>query len=202
MPDLIMPSARHWKTYAAITDVDAIKTSIATALTEQTYTGAAINGALAAGIRFPQVPTVTTSAAPATYNTADAIVFTGTDEDGNAVTASVTLTNAGGNETVQAAAGLGATRGMATVTKIVVPAMLQLGGALEFGVGDLVLFAAGTKGLPAWRLRAGGAGNIICCDQDGNADTLPAVGAGESWEVLAARVVAVGTTALPVTIQR
>jgi hypothetical protein len=151
-------------------DVDAIKTAIATAITAQTYTGAALNGALVGtNWRLPRGVSVTTSAVASCYNTTDAIVFTGTDWFGAAATANVTLTQAGGGETIVAT-----TAGLMSVTQIDVPAQLLATGQFEFGMRDIILTqrnAAGHYCLIGRQIRHGTAGDILV-GYDG--DTNPA----------------------------
>jgi hypothetical protein len=185
-----------WKSYAAATiaDVDAIKTSIATSTSTAQYTGAALNGALgASAIRFPQCVSVTTSSSVGSYNTSDPIVFTGTDKDGGTITASLTLTQADGNETIVDSA----LQGFASVTQIDVPAQVDTNGAFEFGVRDVVLDP------PAQYLVAGANGNAKIVDQDGNADTMAMIAGYPTPPMAIARVSGeAATTAFPLLICR
>ena len=144
-------------------DVNGVKTAIASNVAAQEYTGAALNGALYSGgvsleWRLPRGMSVTTSASGATYNTTDPIVWTGTDWNGDAATASQILTAAGGGET------LCAPEGLMTCTKINVPAQLGGGGQFEFGVRDLVLDARGDRGnflIRGRQIRHGSKGDIL-----------------------------------------
>jgi hypothetical protein len=121
-------------TAASLADADAFKTLIATdPAAAHTYSAADLNGALAnpgpvtdLKMLVPRFPTVTTTADAATYNTTDPIVFTGT-RGGLAATVSITLTQAGGGETL-----IGATP-LDTLTSIHVPIQLQNIGEFTFG---------------------------------------------------------------------
>jgi len=179
------------KTFAAIAVANAIKTSIATVVGAQNYTGAALNGAIGQGqFGVPQNVSVTTTTFASTYSigAANPIVFTGTNEQGQVITESLLLTATGGNETIFG------TKAFATVTGISVPAQLTTSGAFTFGVGDIVLET------PCREIRAGAAGNVKVGYPDMTAtDTIPLVVA-ERVTVAANRIYSTGTTALPVTI--
>lgn len=109
-------------------DPDGIKAAIATVASIQSYSGAALDGALA-GSTFdpPRNPTVTTAGttpadAPATAT------FTGTDVDDNAITETVTVA-----QTATIAAGAKAFK---TITKIDLPAADGTDATLAFGIGN------------------------------------------------------------------
>jgi hypothetical protein len=139
------------------------------------------------------VVSVTTGSSVGTYNTSDPIVFTGTDKDGNTITASLTLTQANGNETVVDAN----LQGFASVTQIDVPAQVDTNGTFEFGVRDVVLDP------PAQYLVAGAAGDVKCADQDGNEGVLPLLDSVYTPPMAIARVSGeAATTAFPLTILR
>lgn len=146
-------SATRIKAYATnadLLDVDAIKTAIATATSQQTYT--TFNGALSSGgavaLDPPRGVSVTTSESVGSY-VAAGIVFTGT-YNGAVQTETLTLTATGGNETIRGS------KPFDTVTSIVVPAMSNTSGQFRFGVADL--FAP-----PGEWFRA-----VRSCDADGN----------------------------------
>jgi hypothetical protein len=165
-----------------LADDDAIKTSIATSTSVATYTGGAINGALAAN----QAPlawtlTVTTSTHASTYNTVDPIVITGLDVEGNTITESLTLTAANGNETVSG------TKAFSKVTQIVVPAQTDALGTFKFGVKDLVLV-----GCRQIRCTAGAILKVGF--EDGTTDTWPAALDGERFDVDVKKIFSTGTT--------
>lgn len=181
-------------TLAELEDQDAIKTLVATSLTAQSYSGAALNGARAnpgpATARiFPQAVSVTTTTDAATYNTTDAITITGTDENDATLTDTLLLTQAGGNETVVG------TKGFKTVTTIAIPAQLTTNGAFEFGFSDIVLSAE----RPGIMVRHGSAGNIVLGFDGGFTDVI--VGAvTEKHEALIRRVVRANSTSDPITV--
>ena len=188
-------SAAKTYTYATIAAATAIKTSVATAVTPSTYSGGQLDGSAdggarsATGLPFEQAITATTSAHSASYKTgsANAITVTGTAEDGSAITDTIVLTQANGNETVATS------KGFAKVTSITVPGQNDTSGAFTFGIGDIVLAK------PIRQIRAGIDGNVKLGYQAGVIDTLGLV-ATEKEQVLAARIYDSGTTALPVRI--
>ena len=142
-------------TLAQLVDADGLVLSVASNVAIQTYSGASLDGTFAnpgpASFRMPRGISVTTSASGATYNTTDAIVITGTDENGDALVENITLANAGGSELQVTAAGF------LTLTSIVTPAQLGGGGAFTFGVRDVVL----SNARPARQVRHGAAGDIL-----------------------------------------
>lgn len=120
-------------TTAQLNDTDGIKTSAATSASPQNFAVGALNGALISSGRLlpgPRSVTVTTTTSAATYNTTDPIVITGT-RGGRTVTESLSLTQAGGNETVRGS------QAFDTITSIAIPAQSGTGGTFQFGVGDL-----------------------------------------------------------------
>lgn len=151
--------------------VDEIKKLISTAITAQTYEGAALNGALAKA-RFQTVGvkaarrrlTVTTSAMASAYNITDPIVFSGTRGDVRA-SAGVMLVNTNGGETVQSPDWL------EEVRQVYVPAQLLATGQFEFGVGDVV-FGEGQVA----RIYAGAAGTFKLQTTAGDRDLVMALG--------------------------
>jgi hypothetical protein len=176
------------KTFAAIADVDAIKTAIATVAATATYTGAGLNGAIgAAAFGITQTFTVKTRSNAGAYHIVDPIVVTGTNARGETITDSLYLTAENGNETIEG------TIAFISITSIAVPAQHDTSGQFEFGVGD-ILFVS-----PAREIRAGAAGNIKIGFQDGGTDTQPVL-AAERIPSLIFRVYSTGTTALPVTV--
>lgn len=192
----------HQFTTAQLADTDGIKTSIATAATIQTYTGAAINGVLAisnvAQMRLPQAVTMTASAAGGQYVAGSAVLFTGTDFNGAAQTETLTATDANGNWTVTG------TKGFSSVSSIVVAAQAGVGGFWQFGVTDILL----PSNAPARQVRHGSAANIVVAFEGwtGSAPTTTTHQAtlagekGERHDGLFRRIIASGTTSTPVTI--
>lgn len=194
-PTDIYPSPATF-TYSAIAVVNAIKQSIASSVTVQTYTGVALDGTVADGrgpaaLNFTQAITATTAAHAGSYTfgAANAITVTGTDADGAVLTDTITLTATNGGETIATA------KGFASVTKIVVPAQNDALGSFQFGIGDIVLAK------PARQVRGGAGGNIKVGYQAGLPDVLPSL-QGERHDVLPVRVYDSGSTALPVTVYK
>lgn len=138
---LVTPMRTVEYTDPAVADDDAIKASIASAATDQTYTGAALDGAIGLGLISPPRNMTVTTTLNADID-AVGVVFTGLDIDGNAQTDTITLTDGGGTTDV-------GTIAFAYVSQIFVPAQSGTGGALEFGTGDVI-------GLPAPMLSRAG----------------------------------------------
>lgn len=117
-------------TNLAAADADGIKTSIASAIADVTYSGVALNGVVGAGTMSPPRNITITTSSHANIDAVDVLV-TGTDVNGAIMTEEITLTNGGGatNEGVKA---------FASVTSILVPAQSGTGGALTFGFGGIV----------------------------------------------------------------
>jgi len=115
-------------------DTDSIKTTIATATTTQTYSGAALNGAVGGAVMAPRrQPTVTTTVEVApTYNVTDAIVWTYVDWHGDTVTTSKKLTLTLGGETI------GPPIEAKQIVSVALPAQLLTTGAFEFGTAAVV----------------------------------------------------------------
>lgn len=195
----VLEPARYTLSYDDIDDVDAIKTAIATSTSVASYSGAALNGALGASTKMHRL-SVTTSAVAACYNTTDPIEFTCYDQFGHARTLYVTLTQAGGNETVEATLADGSDAGSLYTEQIDVPAQLKATGQFEFGVTDVVFDE------PARQLRCGSAGDIVVEYEqlyDGStavSDTLSGV-EGERHDVYAKKILdaAAATDAFPIT---
>ncbi len=128
-------------TNPAAADVDAIKTSIATADAQQVYSGAALNGAVGSDEMIPPRNPTVTSSAHADVD-AVAVVFSGfvRNEAGELVaqTCTVTVTDGGGVTDA-------GDRPMSIVSSITVPAMAGTGGSLQFGFGDMLGLAAKMK---------------------------------------------------------
>lgn len=117
-------------TNPAAADVDAIKTSFASAATAQDFSGADLDGVVGtATMDPPRNVTITTSL----HADIDAVpvTITGTDVDGNVLTEDITLTDGGG--TTDAGAS-----GFASVSRIQIPNQSGPGGAIEVGFGDII----------------------------------------------------------------
>lgn len=117
---------------ALAVDDDAVIVEFATTASEDTRSGAELDGALGGTLDPPRNITITTTADASTYNTTDPIVVSGTDAAGTSITENITLTNANGGETKT---GL---KVFATVTSVVFPAMLTTNGGIRVGVGGRV----------------------------------------------------------------
>lgn len=121
----------------ATADVDAIKTTIASSASIETYSGSDLDGTIGEdAISPPRNITITTSN-NADINAVD-VVITGTDIHGNVITDTITLTDDGNTTDAGVVA-------FATVTQIVVPANAGTGATLDFGTGVIVGFAAPLK---------------------------------------------------------
>ena len=195
MPNLLIPDKFATFTLAQLEDDNALLTATATSLTAVTYAVATLDGALAnpgpAVMRFPQRVRVETSTEAAAYNTTDAIVFTGTDDSGAAVTESITLANAGGNEVQDGA------QGFLGMVSIAIPAQLKNSGQFTIGVTDIQF----SKERPGLQVEFGAAGNIVVEFFDGSVETVVGL-EGAKKEGLIKRVVDTSTTADPITVWR
>jgi hypothetical protein len=138
------PLARtaHYFAAAALNVTNGIKVSVATATTPQSYSGAALDGALltaTGGIKYcPRTVTVTTAALVGAYavGAPNAIVITGM-RGGVQITESLALVAANGGETIRG------TQAFDMITQIDVPAQVLNTGHFTFGVGDLCAMARG-----------------------------------------------------------
>lgn len=115
---------------AAAADPNGIKTSIASAATAQSYSGAALNGVVGAGVMSPPRNITITTTLHADIDAVDVLV-TGLDVNGDEVTDTITLTDGGGATDVGTVA-------FAQVTQVDIPAQSGTGGALEIGFGDVI----------------------------------------------------------------
>ena len=191
-PNAIQPSPRtHTFTAAAdLADADALKTSIATSVTAQTYAGATLNGVAAnpgpAVLDPPRFFSVATSTQAATYNTTDPIVVTGT-YGGQTVTENVTLANAGGNESKVG------NQPFDTIVSVATPAQLTTNGAFTFGLSGVACKKPNGNLHPYRQVRAIGAGNLKVGYSGGFTDTF-AMTDGEKDTIEPVRIYAVGTT--------
>lgn len=106
----------------------AIKTSIATSASPQTYSGAALNGSIGTGSISPaRPPTVTTTGTLGSFVAGSEVVFTGLNSIGMTITSTVTL-----------GASLGTFTGdydLSSVTSISADAQAGTAGAWTFGLG-------------------------------------------------------------------
>lgn len=114
----------------ALADVNAIKASIASAATVETYLVADLDGVVGALVMDPPRNITITTSAHADIDAVD-VVVTGKDGNGDDIEEVIALTDAGNVTDVGAKA-------FASVEKIVVPAQGGTGGALEFGFGAII----------------------------------------------------------------
>lgn len=117
---------------------DAIKLSVATAVTPVTFTVDDFDGSLGGAIsengtdqKYPRNVTVTTTVRTATYDIVDPIVVTGTNQDGTTITENLALTQVDGGETVTGSIFF------SSITTIEVPAQTTALGAFTFGVANV-----------------------------------------------------------------
>lgn len=181
-------------TFTLVRDIDAIKLAVASNAAAQSYTGAALDGALAnPGPAVPALPmtvSLTTSAAAGSYHIVDPVVFTGLDEYGVAQTEEIMLTQVNGNEF------LVGTKSFSSITQIDIPAQHDGAGQFEFGVEDIL------PGLSA-TLRehiAGNNGNLGLQNTDGTTAVIPINAANPPLAAGAQRVLGATTTCVPLTI--
>ncbi len=157
-------------------DPDGLKTTISSATTAQSYSGAALNGTNVCGggkTGLASWPSVTSSSTVGAFNAGSAITFTGT-YDGAAVTRTALLTAANGNETVLADGPLD----IGSVTVITVAAQADTDGSFTFGWSGIAPQAS----RQSWRVVVREAGSIVVAN-GGEQDTvlLPIHGAHEAW---------------------
>lgn len=120
-------TVEEWTNPVAADD-NAIKTSIATAATEQTYTGSALNGIVGTAVMSPaRNITVTTTDDAGTWD--GVITVYGLDANGFVQTEEITLAN----NTV-----IAGVKAFKKVTKLVVDAQNNTDGAFIVGFGDLI----------------------------------------------------------------
>lgn len=193
-------------TAAALADTDAFKAATPTATTAAVYATTDLDGALAnpgpveeAAMLVPRYPSVTSSTSAATYNTTDPIIFTGT-RGGQVATVSLTLTQAGGNETVIAAA---TDEPLDTLTSISVPAQLQEGGTIAFGFSGIgcrrTAVGSGASVERRMAFKALADGYVECGYSDGITDVLP-VKDGVLESVTPKRIYGPSNTTVGVTV--
>lgn len=183
--------------FSTLLDADGIKTSIATAATAQTYSGAAINGAYAAaGIATPapndhtdvdQYPVAVASSSAGSYTNGSLILFIGT-YNGLAVTRTATVSGTGGN------ASFIADGPMRTVSEIRVGAQANASGAWTFGFTDLAMPIIGGMKYPFTFLRATGAGNIRVQHVGGYLETMAFAAAEQAEPLRLERIIQTLTT--------
>ena len=202
MPEFTSPNAVTF-TAANIPVLNSIKTSIATAATAATYTGAALNGASKKPLPdsktgYAQWPAATASSSAGSYVAASTIVFTGTYK-GATVTRTATVSGTDGNATFIADGPLDG-----DVTSIVVGAQVNTSGAWTFGFVDLqcpmLPYGDGQYRAKPWkRCRGSTAANIGYVSNAGNSEYVPCI-AGEQHAIEIHRLKTSTTTVTLVTL--
>lgn len=118
-------------TNPAAASANAIKTSVASSGSAQTYSGAALNGSIGAGaISPPRNITVTTGGGTATQAPAT-VTVTGTDIDGNTMTETISGVNGG-------AATYSGSKCFASVTSLALAAGGGTSATMTFGTGTSI----------------------------------------------------------------
>lgn len=130
-PNDTSPSPDWHQIAATWASANAIKTAFATPTVETEYSGAGINGAMAAGIRPTAHIEIATTLQANAYSIAAPFVITGVDYKGSPIEESIFLTQVSGNEVVSS------TKPFAKVTKIKSPAHPLGTGSIQVGIGDL-----------------------------------------------------------------
>jgi hypothetical protein len=187
-------------TVANIADLDAIKTTIATAASSQAYTGAALNGASTTPLPdsktgYAQWPCATASSSAGSYVNGSTIIFTATYK-GVAVTRTATVSGTDGGAKFVADGPVDG-----AVTNVVVGAQTNTSGAWTFGFCDLECVRRGASAQQEpWRNERGGsAGNIGYYDNGGTTQILPCI-EGEHHGVQIARLNTDTTTVTSITL--
>lgn len=176
-------------TYAAIADVDAIKTTVSALTDPVEYDGEDLNGVVGAGTMRPaRTVSVTTASETAAYDTTEPILIEGFDPNGNAISEEILLTAANGGETVVGA------KAFRNVTKISIPAQPETDGAFTFGVADIMCST------PPTEVRCGAATTLHVQYDDGSEDTITDLVAGERIPISPSKIFVSGTTATKLTL--
>lgn len=139
---------RHpaWVVPGDLAQPTAIKLAVATSTSAQSYSGAALNGAVGAGpIYAARSVSVTTAPAAGAYDVADPIVVTGVDGGGNALVDQIVLTKPNGGETVSTLFHFGAAASVAFHAQTLTTGSFTIGYAdsPERDLGSLVKRYAG-----------------------------------------------------------
>ncbi len=186
-----MTFARRTMTFDAadLGDTDAIKTSVATQATPQTYGPEDLNGAAQspeAFAGFEQVggiPSVTTGANVGSYVVGSTVTFVGT-WDGQEVRRVATLTDADGGETLLADGPLDG-----APTSLEVEAQANGSGSLIFGWGGVAPLMVPKGRQRLWWLRCGDTSGDIAVRYPLGEDVIEAV-AGQEYPAAIAALLA------------
>jgi hypothetical protein len=147
-PSYVAPGDADIKAPTAALAATSIKSTVATAPSLQTYTGASLNGAIGAGAISPPRPVVVTLGGdPAGFTDNSTITIVGLDVLGKPLTNTVTV------RTSSVPGALTSGNDFTAVTSVTVPAQLGAAGTLSLGtgaragLGSLYLEQAGLEGL-------------------------------------------------------
>lgn len=183
---------------ASLVSANGLKTSVATAASAQSYSGAALNGSMVSSnvgacklgegsySGLAGYPAVTASNSVGSYVNNSTVVFTGS-YGGQTVTRTATITNTAGNGTFITDGPLD------TVTQIDVQAQANTAGAFTFGwsgVAPTKPLGSGSR-MRTWKVVCNVAGNLHCV-AGGNADTVP-LAAQQEYQASPSRIYADST---------
>lgn len=171
----------------ALTNTNAIKTSVATVASPVTYSTTGINGSIGlTTMKANRIITATSTSAVASYVPGSVITITGTDSTGAVQTDTMTVVGADGGES------LATTKFFKTVVSITIAAQVDTAGAWVFGVSD--------ASVPSCiQLRVGTTpGTLHLGFADGSTDTILAVALGEAVPTSCNRIYA-DSTAVGIT---
>lgn len=189
--DSIEPSSWTATFAGTLASANAIKQSVATNTGTQSYNAAAMDGSIGATtMSVPRTLSITLSASAASYNNTDPIIITGVNSNGEVITESFTPTTVNGGETLRG------TKDFVSVLQINTPAQADGLGAFQFGVEDVVCNPRARQ----IRIGTAGSGNLKLQYNNGNADTITKLTAGERLDVFAAKIIANGTDVQDITV--
>lgn len=162
-------------TRSSVLAANAIKTSIATAVTSQTYNGAALNGSSVTNniatpspsgqVKVAQYPIAVASSSAGSYVASSLITFTGI-YGGVSVVRTATVVGTGGNATFIADGPLD------SCSSITVAAQANTSGAWTFGWDDIACPGPDSLPTPFRWIAATSTGNAKITCGDGNIDTV------------------------------
>lgn len=129
-PSYVHPSDTDPTAATLAADTDSIKTSVATATTQQTYSGAALNGVIgSAAFVQPRAFTVTISGPTSAFVNGSTITVTGKNVLGSTFTRTITISNA------VSPATFSTDYAFKQITQVVVAGQADTTGAFQFGLG-------------------------------------------------------------------
>jgi len=185
--------ATRTKSFAVVDDVNGILTSQVTIAAPTTYTAAAnFDGAEVVDtsglLTLSRSVTITLSSNVGSYSTDD-ITVTG-ERNGATVTEVLNAPGADGGVTIRGA------QAFDLVTSVALPAMVDTGGAIEIGVGDI----CAVSGDRFSGVEPAAAGNLVLGYGGGHTDTIPVPAAAIGFEKRVAPLRVKATTAIGVTV--